>query len=364
MSQENSKLQKTSRLENPTVKGIAALLSLLLYTWIWNWYFAVFFMLSMFIHELGHLWAAKKLGMKTGGAIFIPGLGIVALIKEPFPTFKAEVIVAIMGPIWGLVSACAVFLFYKITDLKMAGTLALWITLLNLFNLVPINPMDGGRIIKSIANTVSWWLAKVFQLLGIAGIVFLSIKISPLFLLLLLGEINGLFIAILRELDRRRIVACLARSYKTSKNVDVIIWAIQKSVAHGRGLDKKDRAKDKLHFFTSYEYSLENGGFEEIARQMRENTVTAEKVTFIIAIWSAGNGIKIYKIPLLGVVCVTRVEELNPGLSSSSMNESPLAHYLRRETGQEKMRWRDAGVAFAGYLLLAANLGALFYLLH
>src|SRR3989344_346902 len=75
---------------------------------VFSWQFALLIMLLLVVHESGHVWAMKRVGMKTKGIFFIPFLGAAAVSEEMFPSRKAEVYVAIMGPIWGLVLSAIV----------------------------------------------------------------------------------------------------------------------------------------------------------------------------------------------------------------------------------------------------------------
>ena len=119
-------------------------------------------MLLLIVHESGHVWAMKKSGMKTKGIYFIPLLGGMAVTDEMFPDRKTEAFVAIMGPIWGLaLSVMALGLWY-LSGWPHFAVAAAWMATVNLFNLLPINPLDGGRILKSITFSVSSYLGIIF----------------------------------------------------------------------------------------------------------------------------------------------------------------------------------------------------------
>lgn len=84
-----------------------------------------------------------------------------------FPFRKAEVVIAIMGPIWGFTLALAMGLIYFETKNPLFAAASAWMAMINLFNLVPINPLDGGRIFKSIAFSIHSKVGFVFLALGI-----------------------------------------------------------------------------------------------------------------------------------------------------------------------------------------------------
>src|SRR2546427_777808 len=71
------------------------------YAVLFSWKFALVLIGSLVVHEYGHLWAMKRYKLKTKGIYLIPLLGAAAVSEEAFPTRKAEVVIAMMGPIWG-----------------------------------------------------------------------------------------------------------------------------------------------------------------------------------------------------------------------------------------------------------------------
>jgi len=87
-------LAKTVKFGQAALFGISAAA----YSLLFSWQFAVLILVSLFIHEGGHIWAMRQCGMRTRGIYFIPFLGGVALADESFPSRGAEVFVAIMGP--------------------------------------------------------------------------------------------------------------------------------------------------------------------------------------------------------------------------------------------------------------------------
>ncbi|GAC1468164.1 MAG: hypothetical protein PVSMB7_15750 [Chloroflexota bacterium] len=122
-----------------------------IYSVLFSWQFALLILVSLFVHESGHIWAMKRCGMRTKGIYFIPFLGGAAVADEAFPTRRAEAFVAIMGPIWGFALAALVAGVYLVTGVPFWAAAAGWMAFINLFNLFPVNPLDGGRIVKSAA---------------------------------------------------------------------------------------------------------------------------------------------------------------------------------------------------------------------
>lgn len=146
------------------------------YAVLFTWQFAVVLLVSLFIHECGHIWSMKRNGLRTKGVYFIPLLGAAAVSEDAFPSRKAEVEIALMGPLWGFGLALATFGLYLATGSVLIASLAGWMAMLNLFNLLPINPLDGGRVVKSIAYSIHSKAGFWFLVAGFVGCYFLASK--------------------------------------------------------------------------------------------------------------------------------------------------------------------------------------------
>lgn len=157
-----------------------------------NWQFVVVLMAMIFIHESGHVWAMKKMGMKTKGFYFVPLLGGAAIPDDAFPSRGAESYVAIMGPIWGGVMAIPFLAAWYMTQNPIWAGTASWIAMVNLFNLLPILPLDGGRMIRAIAFSFSRRTGLVLTSLGLLAGVIISWKLglSLFIFLFILGGIE------------------------------------------------------------------------------------------------------------------------------------------------------------------------------
>lgn len=132
-------------------KAALAAASMAAYSVVFTWKFALLILIAIGIHESGHVWAMRKLGIKTKGFYFLPFVGGAAIAEEEFPSREAEVFVALMGPIWGLGTALVPLVLYAFTSDPLWAAAAGWIAMINVFNLLPINPLDGGRVVKSIS---------------------------------------------------------------------------------------------------------------------------------------------------------------------------------------------------------------------
>jgi len=130
------------------------ILSIWAYAMLWGVWFAVGFVLLIFVHELGHLLAARQQGLKVGAPVFIPFMGAVIALKEAPRNAWIEAVVGIGGPMLGAAGAGVCYLVHLATGAPIWAALAYTGCFLNLFNLAPIGILDGGRI----ATALSPWL--------------------------------------------------------------------------------------------------------------------------------------------------------------------------------------------------------------
>lgn len=111
--------------------------------------FALALIAVLVFHEYGHLRAMKKCGLPTKGMYLIPFVGGLAVGDAPKTRWQ-DVYISMMGPVFGLILTIAFYLIYLMTDSHFAGLVASTSALLNLFNLIPVYPLDGGRVVKSL----------------------------------------------------------------------------------------------------------------------------------------------------------------------------------------------------------------------
>jgi Zn-dependent protease len=136
--------------------GGTMLLSLAVYAAIWGWPYAAGFIALMFIHEMGHFIAARQCGLNVGAPTFIPFLGAWIDLKDQPLDVRTEAYIAFAGPLVGTVAAVAVYLCGRWTDSTLLLAIAYAGFFLNLFNLLPVSPLDGGRITAILSPRV--WL--------------------------------------------------------------------------------------------------------------------------------------------------------------------------------------------------------------
>jgi Zn-dependent protease len=148
-----------------TVAG-SMLVSVAAYALLWGWQFALGFVVLLLVHELGHVIEAKRQGLPVSAPMFIPFLGALIMLKQLPDNAWNEAKVAIAGPILGGLGCAVVWAIGESTDSDLLVALAFTGFLLNLFNLAPISPLDGGRIVAAVHPAL--WLVGLVALVGLA----------------------------------------------------------------------------------------------------------------------------------------------------------------------------------------------------
>ena len=141
------------------------LVSIGAYALIWGWKFAVGFVVLLFVHEMGHYIQLRREGVRPSAMVFIPFLGAVVTAKSLGGNAVAEARVGLAGPILGSLGAAGVAAAGFALDSDLLLALAFTGFFLNLFNLLPVTPLDGGRAMAAMAPWM-WFvgLAAVFTL--------------------------------------------------------------------------------------------------------------------------------------------------------------------------------------------------------
>ena len=136
--------------------GGTMLLSIWVYAMLWGWKFAAGFVLCIFVHELGHVYAARQVGIKnTSVPIFIPFFGALILQREAAKNAWHQAIIGIGGPVAGAWAAAICHYIFLKYDAPLFGGLAYTGYLLNLFNLIPFGQLDGGHITSALTPKFS-----------------------------------------------------------------------------------------------------------------------------------------------------------------------------------------------------------------
>ncbi|HYM45217.1 MAG TPA: site-2 protease family protein [Solirubrobacteraceae bacterium] len=128
-----------------------ALVSVAAYSLFWGWPFAAGFVVLLFVHEMGHVIQLRREGIKASAPMFIPFLGAAIFSKSLGEDALAEARVGLAGPVLGTLGAAACLAVGEATNSDMLRALAYLGFFLNLFNLLPVVPLDGGRAMAAMA---------------------------------------------------------------------------------------------------------------------------------------------------------------------------------------------------------------------
>jgi Zn-dependent protease len=135
---------------------LTMLLSMGVYWTIWGWQFAVGVVLSIYVHEMGHVQALQRYGIKATAPMFIPGVGAFVRLKQYPADRREDARVGLAGPIWGLAAALVAYAVYHATGSGLWGAVARFGAWVNLFNLTPVWQLDGGRGFRALTRLQRW----------------------------------------------------------------------------------------------------------------------------------------------------------------------------------------------------------------
>jgi Zn-dependent protease len=133
------------------------LLSFGVYIGVWGWKLAAGIVLSIYIHEMGHVAMLRHFGIPATAPMFIPGLGAFIRTRYYPKDIVADARVGLAGPIWGLGAALAAHALFLITAAPIWRVIAYYGALINLFNLIPVWQLDGAHGFRALTRKQRWW---------------------------------------------------------------------------------------------------------------------------------------------------------------------------------------------------------------
>jgi Zn-dependent protease len=163
-----------------TTAGTMAV-SVAAYSLIWGWTFALGFVLLLLVHEMGHVIQLRREGIHASTPMFIPFLGALITAKSLGKDAAAEARVGLAGPILGGLGAALCLVIWQLTGNTFWEALAFVGFLLNLFNLLPVSPLDGGRAMAAMAPAM-WFVGLAMMV----AFLFLTHFQNPIVLLFIL----------------------------------------------------------------------------------------------------------------------------------------------------------------------------------
>ena len=204
----------------PKIKILAtagtALVSVAAYSLLWGWQFAVGFVVLLFVHEMGHVIALRREGIKASAPMFVPFLGALITARSLGDNALAEARVGLAGPVLGSLGSAAVAIVGLVTHTGLLEALGYIGFFLNLFNLLPVVPLDGGRAMAAMAPWM-WFL-------GFGAMVALDF-IAPNPILLIITLVAGF--ELYRRWERRRQPSAAQTAYyKVAPRNRMIVGAV------------------------------------------------------------------------------------------------------------------------------------------
>ena len=152
------------------------------YSVIWGWTFAFGFVLLLLVHEMGHVIQLRREGVKASTPMFIPFLGAVITARTLGDNAAAEARVGLAGPVLGGLGSVVCLLIWRLTGNSFWEALAFVGFLLNLFNLLPVTPLDGGRAMAAMAPAM--WFVGLAMMIAFLFITHFSNPIILIFILI------------------------------------------------------------------------------------------------------------------------------------------------------------------------------------
>ena len=123
---------------------------------IYGWPLALGLVVSIYIHEMGHVAMLRRLGIAAGAPLFIPGVGALVMLKQHVADPVTDAKIGLAGPVWGLGAGLAALGVHAATDVPIWLAIAHLTAFLNLFNLIPVWQLDGSRGFHALSRAERW----------------------------------------------------------------------------------------------------------------------------------------------------------------------------------------------------------------
>ncbi len=161
-------------------------ISAAVYVWLGGWWFGIGLVVLLFVHEMGHVLEAKRQGLPVSAPLFIPFMGALITLKQMPHNAWREAKLAIAGPLLGSAGALAIYVAAVAWDSRPLKALAFLGFFINLFNLLPVIPLDGGRITGALHPAL--WVVGFVALVGLV-----IVMPNPILILILIFAASELW---------------------------------------------------------------------------------------------------------------------------------------------------------------------------
>lgn len=126
------------------------------YALAYGWQFALGLVLSIYVHEMGHVYALTRCGVKASAPMFIPMLGAFVRMKQAPANATQNARIGLAGPVWGLAGTLFTWVLYWVTGVPVLAVVAHFAAWINLFNLIPVWQLDGARGFSALSRWQRW----------------------------------------------------------------------------------------------------------------------------------------------------------------------------------------------------------------
>lgn len=150
----------------------------------WNWTFGLILLFVIGFHEAGHWLAMHLLGFRNLQILMLPLVGGVTLGQESEHRASHRILVSLMGPLPGILLGFILLALFGL-DSGWLFELSLTLLLVNYFNLLPVLPLDGGQIVKSLIPARGFGLMVALEWLGAGALLLSGWWLDSLFLAIL-----------------------------------------------------------------------------------------------------------------------------------------------------------------------------------
>lgn len=178
-------LEEKKQSINKSILSLIAFIALFMIVFKWELKFIVVLILVILVHEVGHYVAMRLYKFKDLSIFFIPLIGAFAKGEKEDITQKQNVIISLAGPIPGILIGCALMYYAIDTSNDFLTRVANLFIYINIFNLIPIMPLDGGRIIKALFLENNLKINIVFHWISIAVLSYIALSSESYFLLII-----------------------------------------------------------------------------------------------------------------------------------------------------------------------------------
>ncbi len=173
------------KLGKVLVTGGTMLLSVFAYAFIFGLWYAVGIVVLIFVHEMGHFIAARQKGLNVGAPVFIPFVGAWINLKELPHNAEVEAYIGLAGPLVGTIGALVCYFIARDIDSDLMLALSYAGFFINLFNMIPLHPFDGGRVTAVLSPRI-WFIGAPIMA------AYFAYHPSPLIILIILLAVPSL----------------------------------------------------------------------------------------------------------------------------------------------------------------------------